>query len=818
MRAGAAALLALVACSEELTLAPDAPAGSLVFLFALDAQNQPTRVEKLRVPIEIELAEGERVGLGWLAPIDLALPSGEQLSQVEVDALVPHLARDRGGSCGRCLAPTLSSPMLLFPGDSCPLPPFMHSSLVSSDGQKSAESASVFEILKSSVFIDVPGQCACPWPEPHFEPSSIEVTPLAPEQPFILGSGTLAADGTALLFGSGKAVRVDPSRAVVVGDAPVLEGGIATFLGHTSSVVLVSGRADQRGSFLDFVSVIDDELRPGRRVETTLLVEDIHFDGTDIILAGGSKEGTSSSQTAGLGFCPSQGGPCRDVLLPPPCGRTSIKSLIPSHHLAVGGERLISYGADGARCAARISEQASLPNGPVKIVETTHAAAFGDRVFACSNANLGSDPGQLVFTFELDADSVDPSKISHARAVRFERVRACMAIIPESEESALVVFNDRTSLRVSADAVLEEYASLGEGQAPTLFSEAPEPIRLVERTPGGLLLRTETGAVYRRVRGGAIEPIYGPHADLPPVRATTVTNDGRLAAVTSDGVWIGSRPDAFEFRSFPSGGEGRGEAGPITKVVDDRATVVFQRGGKRSLWTLELDSLALSSPIGVPFSARKLVQLGRLGLLALDLEGVLHFMSNDGQISTLASSYPYSNIDESTGIAWAVGVNTITRILPGRGELRVETDYARRIRDTSPITDEGALPPVYSALNVRCPDVFEVGWRGDFVNPFSQHSSKVVRRLLLTSSPGHACADPPPENGLVSCVSGTPVENRSDIAAFAGGLDVSAGGAWISLSAAEIPYPLGAVLSIATSGNLSIAGGVSGRIGVIELR
>jgi hypothetical protein len=49
------ALVALAACSERFSLTPDAPAGSLVFLFALDAKNQPTRVERLGTPREIEL-------------------------------------------------------------------------------------------------------------------------------------------------------------------------------------------------------------------------------------------------------------------------------------------------------------------------------------------------------------------------------------------------------------------------------------------------------------------------------------------------------------------------------------------------------------------------------------------------------------------------------------------------------------------------------------------------------------------------------------------------------------------------------------------
>lgn len=211
------AVASAVGCSGDASLDLSAPEGTLVVFAATlgDRVVQSGALISGRDP-RTPAIEADRLFTWTLLPGELIDPAGVALDMDRLEALdvVEAAGARASGSCNRCLAPATRAPQLLSPGDSCTIPTFARAQAYRHDGSTMVESPAdgpALEEARRTLRLEVPGECACPRPEP-MDLTNLELETMLPRsQPQLFAAITRPDTSTVVMFATGVARAIDLS-------------------------------------------------------------------------------------------------------------------------------------------------------------------------------------------------------------------------------------------------------------------------------------------------------------------------------------------------------------------------------------------------------------------------------------------------------------------------------------------------------------------------------------------------------------------------------------------------------------------------------
>jgi len=227
------AILGLVACQSGVELQIEANEGDqIVVVSSIDGRTTPRLYAATPgAPLRVD---GEGPFFTWvLRPKEHIDALGEPLAAEILAGTTVRMAADRRdansdkGGCDRCVAPTASSPTVVHPGDSCPLPRFNRGALwTEQDGKYtcagaedstvcragSAAQSEQIEQMRQQLRLDSPGTCVCPSPAARTSLADLEILPFAPqESPLPLTHFAANDAGQVAAFSRVGALLYDPA-------------------------------------------------------------------------------------------------------------------------------------------------------------------------------------------------------------------------------------------------------------------------------------------------------------------------------------------------------------------------------------------------------------------------------------------------------------------------------------------------------------------------------------------------------------------------------------------------------------------------------
>lgn len=195
--------MVLGACSRGVELPLELGAGDLVLVVStVDGRITP-KVYPREAGVTLKVSsDADQPVYTWVLSASAQVgPLGQPLEAEALAGAVLRFASDirdpdrEEGGCDRCVAPTLTSPMVVHPGDSCPLPQFNRGAIWRSEGGKftcrgasdstlcrpgDAADDEAIEDMRRQLRIDRPGACTCPTPAPSASLANLEILPFAP--------------------------------------------------------------------------------------------------------------------------------------------------------------------------------------------------------------------------------------------------------------------------------------------------------------------------------------------------------------------------------------------------------------------------------------------------------------------------------------------------------------------------------------------------------------------------------------------------------------------------------------------------------------
>ncbi|MBI2377856.1 MAG: hypothetical protein HYV07_27890 [Deltaproteobacteria bacterium] len=205
-------ILGCVPPSVEL-IVPGANPGDLVVVATGSSLglDQVARTDRLgRVPLTRDELDNARVFTFVLDRSAVVDARGDPMSDESFASLEPTLVSNSQPDCG-CMVPSIRSPQVMMPGDSCPIPDWSEGRAWIGTGDGLRPSDDGLGAIRDQLRLSLPGECTCV-PPARAGPTPFELCPIEPLIALWPPSRVAISDsGTAALFGRTSISLIDTS-------------------------------------------------------------------------------------------------------------------------------------------------------------------------------------------------------------------------------------------------------------------------------------------------------------------------------------------------------------------------------------------------------------------------------------------------------------------------------------------------------------------------------------------------------------------------------------------------------------------------------
>lgn len=542
----------LAACSDGVSLPLDAQAGDLiVVLSTVDGRATPQIfVHDPGKVLQVD-SDAERPIFTWVLPKAAQVDEqGQALSAEQLALATARLAGDsldpvaNTGSCERCNAPTLSAPIVVHPGDSCPLPSFSPGGIWKAEldygcraakdsnlcPEGSVDDQAAIEEARRQIRIDRPGTCACSVASTSPSLSELEIVPFSPAQSPV--PMTTFADndaGEVAAFGHSGAfmIRPDETEATVTLYSDIA-WTVTTAVGLRSGDFLVTGQGFNTGPFPEqvfhrfsadanskFVHEVADVRSPARPQRMKYL------SGTDdeypLYFLGSSR--TIFGSDPALFACTASGENCQPVGIAACMARPALRALRDAvvndngFGLAVAEDALY-YKTPNPTGTPRLSIndtwRCSQPEGPFPSLDPEGEAidfetfrtigVSKDRLFLCGETSPPQCEARRAVVITATASANDPNwRVAYLGPPNSQ----CRDFVPQADGTGILL----------AGGQLVEFNDEGhitqEGHVTETFGPVTSFYRAWPLSPGRVVATTSHNRVWVGTSSQAFAPIYG---------------------------------------------------------------------------------------------------------------------------------------------------------------------------------------------------------------------------------------------------------------------------------------------------------------------
>ncbi|MBI4814876.1 MAG: hypothetical protein HY791_01380 [Deltaproteobacteria bacterium] len=709
-----------VACGSDLSIRlEESAAGAVVVTFGAETHISHAELLSAEELHKVGVDPSDRIVVFSFEAGGLTDQNGAELTSFD------GISTAEGpSSCG---ARALDWPLLLGPGDRCPLPAASRGAAYRlSDSLVLADEAgeSLIQLAKSSIRLVREGEREL-FPAPEITLDGLRSCPLAPRDAFHIDGISIASNGYAAAVAPGHLILIPPHHPSVLSSAgpsdsgPILalsDGVVFSDQGQLGTI----GFADARGSETLRISAIPE-----------LLPSALGFDESEdrVYVAGGVPTPASGARRPAMASCtrPRLGGrvECREEpLLRRHCAARRLVdvALLPGGRgvaLGEGSEPYVRSSSDGSWTCRSGPVPTQYQGAPLDLDDAFEAsiAVVDDVAFFCSRARTDR-PGAAVFRAPLSFDD-QPIPVE---LVHFEPGASCTAA---GEVDGLARLTLREGLVVDFSAAGELLARHERAGSESLYPELGASIRRLAVSGAHSIAELATTALSTRAADAPFRPVFGP---------PSLDGVYRLAAGESDVVAFGAdivrlSPRGCESMVTPLGSFLPGAQPLAATAVSTGFLVSGSVDGEGFVVSIEENGAAGAiQPTERPIT--KLATLSSGWVVGLDDSGQI-LASNGGAFDPIPLIFDdplteatepmteaaYVDLDAGRGVAWAVGGRAVARILPTARGPRAETFWLPYVVPSNVRAEFPKDPPNFAAVRVVAGDRLQLGLRGVWIAP-----------------------------------------------------------------------------------------------------
>ncbi len=540
-----------MSCSDGIPLPLEAQAGDLVVVLStIDGRATPQIFVHDPGAVLRVRSDDERPIYTWLLPrAEQVDPSGQPIDAGKLAGATVRLAPDpldaiaNTGSCERCIAPTLSSPIVTHPGDSCPLPGFSPGAVWQPEqdyacrgaaggelcAQGSAEDLAAIEQARRLIRIDRPGICVCSGAPKSPSLSGLEIVPFSPRQSTVPMTAFAYNDaGEIAGFGNTGAFMHRPGEPSSLTLFSKIEWTVTAAIGLKSGEFLVTGMGFNTGPFPEQVfyrfnaaadGTLEYELtdvRSPARPRSMKYLGDTN-DQYPLYLIGSTR--TIFGSDPAIFACAEDGQNCQEVTTTQCRVRPALhplqNALVTNDGFGLGVAHTALYyktpGEPGLpKLSTRDTWRCAQPEGPfmalrpedpdVDLQTFETIGVSGDRLFVCGPLTVGACEPQQAVVLTATSTRGEPNwRVAYVGGAHSR----CGDFIDHPEGIAVAL----------AGGKLVKFGQAGEVTSEAHITETFGPVpglyKVLQLSPGRVLAQTSHNRVWVGTSSQAFAPIFG---------------------------------------------------------------------------------------------------------------------------------------------------------------------------------------------------------------------------------------------------------------------------------------------------------------------